>query len=71
MRILSPVAAASLALSLAACAAAGSGRDVAAVVQDERARQAVAQAADNGEGAKAALSAATPASAAEEPPHRP
>lgn len=61
-----------LACVIGGCASAGSGRDVAAVVQDERARQAVAEAAGQGESAKAALAVASEASApATDPPYRP
>lgn len=44
-------------LALAACAARGSGREVAAVVQDEDARQAAVLSAQQGEGSEAALEA--------------
>jgi hypothetical protein len=42
---------------LAACASRSTGREVAAVVQDEGARQAATAAAREGEGSKAALEA--------------
>lgn len=70
MRIISLIATATLPFALSACASAGSSQDVAAVVQDERARQAVAKAAEEGEGAKAALAGATEATTAQDPPHR-
>ena len=64
--------AAALATVVAGCAAQSSNRDVAAVVLDERARQAVSSASAQGEDAKAALSVAAEASEAPaEPPYRP
>jgi hypothetical protein len=50
-------------LLLAACASRGAGREVAAVVQDEGARQAATAAAQEGEGSKAALQAGAEAAA--------
>jgi hypothetical protein len=44
-------------LLLGGCASHGAGREVAAVVQDEGARQAATAAAREGEGSKAALEA--------------
>lgn len=44
-------------LLLAGCASRSAGREVAAVVQDEGARQAATAAAQEGEGSKAALQA--------------
>ena len=48
---------------LAACASRGAGREVAAVVQDEGARQAATAAAQQGEGSKEALEAGAQAAA--------
>ena len=63
---------ASLALAAAGCASTTSDRDVAAVVQDERARPAVAEEAKEEQSAKAAHSDAAEASdATREPPHQP
>jgi hypothetical protein len=53
-----------------ACAATGPG-DVAAVVQDEEARQAAARAAQHGESAKDALKAGEAAVAEDGPPTDP
>ncbi len=50
-------------LLLAACASRGAGREVAAVVQDEGARQAATAAAQEGQGSKAALEAGAEAAA--------
>lgn len=50
-------------LLLAACASRSTGREVAAVVQDEGARQAATAAAQEGEGSKAALEAGAQAAA--------
>jgi hypothetical protein len=56
------IATAALALALTGCASTAQNRDVAAVVQDERGRQAVAQAIDEGKTADEALSKASEAS---------
>jgi hypothetical protein len=48
---------------LAACASRSTGREVAAVVQDESARQAATAAAQEGQGSKAALEAGAEAAA--------
>lgn len=50
-------------LLLTACASRGAGPEVAAVVQDEAARQAAVAAAQDGEGSKAALEAGAEAAA--------
>lgn len=50
-------------LLLAACASRDAGREVAAVVQDEGARQAATAVAQDGEGSKAALEAGAEAAA--------
>ena len=50
-------------LLLAACASHDAGREVAAVVQDEGARQAATIAAQEGKGSKAALEAGAEAAA--------
>lgn len=50
-------------LLLAACASRDAGREVAAVVQDEGARQAATAVAGDGEGSKAALEAGAEAAA--------
>jgi len=50
-------------LLLAACASRSTGREVAAVVQDEGARQAATGAARQGEGSKTALEAGAEAAA--------
>jgi hypothetical protein len=50
-------------LLLAACASRGSGREVAAVVEDEGARQAAVAAARQGEGSKDAVRAGAEAAA--------
>lgn len=63
-------AAATLALALAGCAAGAQNRDVVAVVQDERGRQAVAEAIDDGKTADQALSRAAEASDAAPTPPR-
>lgn len=61
-----------LACGLAACATSGGGRGVAAVVQDEQARQAAAAAVERGQDADSALAqgaaAASPATRPTEPP---
>lgn len=63
---------AALSLAVAACASGGAGRDVAAVVQDEQARQAAAAAVQRGESANDALKAGEAAAARTplEPPIR-
>ncbi len=50
-------------LLLTACASRGAGPEVAAVVQDESARQAATAVAQAGEGSKAALEAGAEAAA--------
>ncbi|WP_296595162.1 hypothetical protein [Phenylobacterium sp.] len=61
-----------LACGLAACASSGGGRGVAAIVQDEQARQAAAVAVEQGQDADSALkqgaAAASPAAKPTEPP---
>jgi hypothetical protein len=68
-RILLPLA---LAAFATACASRGTGREVAAVVLDEGARQAAVETAREGVGSKAALKAGAEAAAehkdASEPP---
>lgn len=54
-----------------ACASRGTGRDVAAVVQDEGARQAAVEAAREGEDSKAALKAGSQAAAEDKDPSEP
>ena len=66
MRLLSLSVAA--ALLLGACASRGAGPEVAAVVQDEQARQAAASAAQHGESAKDALQAGAAAASKESAP---
>ena len=58
-------------LALGGCASSGAGREVAAVVQDEDARQAAVAAAQKGEGSKAALKAGAEAAAQEQDPSEP
>jgi hypothetical protein len=62
-----------LMLALAGCASRGADREVAAVVNSERARQAAVEAAQAGSGSEAALKAGAEAAprSAEEPPTRP
>ena len=66
------ILAAGLALVLAACANGGAKREVAAVVQDENARQAAAVTAEKGDGSEEALKkgadAASPETSKIEPP---
>jgi hypothetical protein len=67
-RLLLPLVLAAL---TAACASRGTGREVAAVVQDEGARQAAVATAQEGEGSKAALKAGAEAAVQDKAPSEP